>query len=134
MSGHEHAPAPQQLHPDVIKRDCSGEETGCFLWDYDVTDGVVKFKTRILVRTDVSGAKLQDVLQHERHHWSDFNRRAVALKAAAEKAVKEGRDPELDDRLEWMLYDYCKDAEAYHRSLDRLSFDSCSEPRTTRPK
>jgi hypothetical protein len=134
ISGFQKPPPPQSLHPDVVKEECSGEKSGCFLWDYNVNGDNLKFTTRILVRNNLSKSELRDVLDHEHQHWRDFNRRAVALKAAVEKAIKEGRDQLLDDRLEWMLYDYCQDSAAFHRKIGRLSFDTCREPSSTRPK
>lgn len=134
FSGYEHAPTPRAVSKDVIQRECQGEKTGCFLWDYDSQDDKVTFTTKILVRDDLSKQELPDVLQHERHHYDDFRRRAFEVKTAVEKAVKAGKDPALDDRLEWMMYDYCMDAVAYHRKLDRLVFDSCSAPKSDRPK
>jgi len=134
FTGFEHMPAPQQKAPEVVASECpDGEKTGCFLWDYDSQDDKVKFTTKILVRNDLSKSELKDVLAHERQHWSDFNRRASEVKAAAIKAEKEGKDTAIDDRLEWMMYDYCQDAAAYHRRLGRISFDWCREPRSKRP-
>ena len=133
-TGFEHAPSPQQLPPAVVKKECSGEETSCFLWDYEVKDDKLKFTTRILVRNDLRKTELADVLAHERHHWRDFQNRAIKLKDAVEKALKAGRDPALDDRLEWMLYDYCKDSAAFHRSIERYPIPICFEPKSTRPE
>lgn len=134
ITGFERPPTPQHMPPDVIKRECSGEKTGCFLWDYDVNGDDVKFKTRLLVRNNLSRSELPDVLEHERHHWRDFNRLAGELKAAVEKAVKAGRDPQIDNRLEWMLYDYCRDAAAFHRRIGKMSFEMCDQPSGDRPK
>src|SRR5262245_18801377 len=125
ITGYERPPAPEQLSPDVIKKECpAGESNGCFLWDYDHTDDVVTFKARILARNDLKNDELNKVLEHERHHWRDFNKRASEVKAGVDQAVKAGRDPRVDDRLDWMLYDYCRDAIAFHRSIDVLVFDS----------
>jgi hypothetical protein len=134
ITGYERTPSPQQLHPDVIKRECSGEKTGCFLWDYDVNGDDVKFITKILVRNDLSKSELPDVLDHERQHWRDFNRRALEFKAAVERAIKQGQDPQIDDRLAWMLYDYCQDSAAFHRRIGRMSFTICDRPGNDRPK
>lgn len=133
FSGYEHPPSPKQLAPDVITRECPGERNGCFLWDYDSTDGVVTFKTRILIRNDLSKTEFNDVLEHERHHWRDFNKRANEVKKAVDHAAGAGQDPRVDDRLEWMLYDYCQDAIDFHRKIGNLVFDSCKKPDGDRP-
>jgi hypothetical protein len=134
ITGYEHPPTPQQLSPDVIKKECpAGESKGCFLWDYDHTDDVVKFTPRILARNDLAKDDLSKVLEHERQHWRDFNRRASELKTAVDRAVKAGQDPRVDDRLDWMLYDYCQDAITFHRKIENLVFDSCKEPDSKRP-
>lgn len=70
-----------------------------FFWDYAVNGDNLKFTAKILVRNNLTKSELRDVLDHERQHWRDFDRRAADLKAAVEKATKEGRDPLLDDRL-----------------------------------
>jgi hypothetical protein len=133
FSGYERPPAPQQRPKDVIVRECPGETNGCFLWDYDHTDDVVTFKTRILARNDLSRDELNKVLEHERQHWRDFNRLASEVKAAVDHAVKAGQDPRVDERLEWMLYDYCQAAIAFHRRIGNMVFDSCREPDSKRP-
>ncbi|PWT93654.1 MAG: hypothetical protein C5B55_04135 [Blastocatellia bacterium] len=134
ITGFDKPPSPQSLPSDVIAKECSGEKNGCFLWNYDVNGDNVKFKTRILLRNDLSKSELPDVLEHERHHWRDFNRLAVELKAAVEKAAKAGQDPQIDDRLEWMLYDYCRAAAAFHRQIEHMSFEICDQPKNDRPK
>ena len=133
-TGFEHAPKPDHLHPDVVKKECSGEKTSCFLWNYDVNGDNLKFTTRILVRDDLPRSELSDVLDHEHHHWRDFHRRSVDLKTAVEKAIKDGREPALDDRLDWMMYDYCTDSATFHRKIERYPIAICLEPNTARPK
>lgn len=133
-TGFEHPPSPQSLPPDVVKKECDGEKTSCFLWRYDVDEGNVKFSTRILVRNDLTKKELPDVLDHESQHWRHFNQRAAAFKAAVEKAIKAGHDPALDDRLDWMTYDYCRDSAAFHRRIERFPIAVCYEPSSERPK
>jgi len=133
-TGFEKPPTPSQLHPDVVKKECDGERTSCFLWEYDLNGDNLTFKTRMLVRNDLTKKELPDVLEHERQHWRDFNRRAVALKDAVEQAIKAGRDPALVERLDWMKYDYCTDSAAFHRKIERFPIAVCFKPSSDRPK
>ena len=138
FSGHEAFPKPTKVSAAEVEGNCSGEKNGCFLWDYEWTNEddvlTVKFKNSVLIIDTLTESEQKDVLSHETRHWQIFQRYAIELKAALEKIVKEGGGPDMDNRLEWLRYDICRENAAFHREVERFPIKICFEPTSTRPK
>ena len=140
FSGHESLPTPIKVSAEELKKKCS-DKNGCFKWEdseWKIEDDVliVRFRTSVLILDKLTESERKDVLAHEKRHWQILQRRALELKAALEKIIKEGRDPEpeMDARWEWMKYDICRDDAAFHREVERYPIPTCVEPSNPRPK
>jgi hypothetical protein len=140
FSGHERFPTPTKVSAEELKKKCS-EKNGCFEWkdsEWKIEDDVliVRFGTNVFILDKLTENERKDVLAHEKRHWENFQRHVLELKAALEKIIKAGRDPEpeMDARWEWMKYDICRADAAFHREVERFPIPVCLEPSSTRPK
>jgi hypothetical protein len=138
LSGHEQFPMPTRVPGKEVEQKCAGEQNGCFLWDgeWSNTAGVltVKFKNRVLVKDNLTEAQRRDVLEHEKRHWEIFQRHALDLKAALERAMKDGRELDMANRWDWLKYDIFQGDALLHRQTGRFPIKICFAPTTPRPK
>ena len=136
VNGLTGAPAETTVPPANIGSQCRGERNGCFKYDYswEQTDATLTltFNTRILISQNLSAAELQEVREHESHHYQDFFRLARQLQNAISRALGANRDPDMDNRLVWFDYDVCEAGAAFHRSAGRIPA-ICIPPGGARP-
>ena len=121
-----------------LGRRCQGRHgnTGCFqhhgTWSEDNGVLTVQFQPTIYLNNELTGQARTDALQHEQRHYSDFRRQAVLLQRAIAGAIRARRDPQMDARWSWFLYDLCRDSAAFHRSIG-APVEICMQPSGTRP-
>jgi hypothetical protein len=92
----------------------------------------VTFDPVILLNADLTGTALRDAEAHERRHFQDFQRRAVALNRALTSAVQQRR-PEMESRWQWFLHDLCTDSHDFHASIG-AQVEICFSPAGVRPR
>jgi len=136
VNGLTRAPAETTVSPSEIGSQCRGERNGCFKYDYEwdqtETTLTLTFNTRILISQNLSATELQEVREHESHHFQDFLRLAGQLQNAINRALGANRDPDMDNRLAWFDYDTCEAGAAFHRSIGRIPA-ICIQPGGARP-
>lgn len=121
-----------------LGRHCRGfhGSTGCFrhMGNWSENNGVltVTFKPTIYLNNTLTGKEKDNALSHEKRHYMDFKGRAVKLKNALFLAIRAGKDPQMEARWEWFIYDLCTDSAAFHRSI-RTMVEICMTPSVKRP-
>jgi len=121
-----------------LGRRCRGRhgDTGCFvhLGTWTENNGVltVRFQPTIYLNNALSGSARTNALQHEQRHYSDFRRRATQMQRALTAEIRARRDPQMDVRWRWFLYDLCLDSAAFHRSIG-APVEICFQPSGSRP-
>ncbi len=135
MTGHD-SRKREYVSTATLKKVSGGNATGYFAtdidWD-DATDPIkVKFTNTIYINKELEGQKKKDVEAHEEKHFNDFKALAAKLKKAIEN-VKEGGDAQMQDRIDWFLYDKCVSSANFHRKETGYSVEICSKPSSTRP-
>jgi hypothetical protein len=121
-----------------LGRLCRGRhgDTGCFvhLGTWTENNGVltVQFQPTIYLNNALSGGTRTEALRHEQRHDTDFRRQAVLLQRALTGAIRARRDPQMDARWSWFLYDLCRDSAAFHRSIG-APVEICMQPSGARP-
>ena len=120
-----------------LKKVSSGNSKGYFDTDIEWNDKedpiTVTFKNTIYINEALDKKLKKDVEAHERRHFSDFKVLAAKLKADIDKALNERRDPQIGDRIDWLIYDRCQKSAAFHRQGDGYSVEICDRPSSSRP-
>ena len=93
----------------------------------------VTFSCVTLINKDLKGKELEDRKMHEKRHFQDFHALANKLKASLLKAIASGKDPDMDRRLKWFDYDFCKKSAAFHRQIGAM-VEICFEPSGNQPQ
>lgn len=55
------------------------------------------------------------------------------MKTAIEQALKAGRDAQMQDRIDWLIYDRCLLSADFHRKTAGYSVEQCDQPGSKRP-
>jgi hypothetical protein len=121
---------------DEIRR-TAGDRRGAFAhngeWESRGEVLTVTFRPVILINQTLDQHTSRLVEAHERKHFQDFQSLAHEMATALQRAIQEGRDPQMETRWEWFEYDYCRASENYHRKLPNWSVGLCLAPSHTRP-
>ena len=121
-----------------LGRNCRGRHgnTGCFVHNGSWTENngvlTVQFQPTIYLNSALTGSARSDALQHEQHHYQDFRRRATQLQRSLTASIRGRRDPQMNARWAWFLYDICTDSASFHRRLG-ATVEICMPPSSTRP-
>ena len=123
---------------DVKKKSDGISDKGYFFgeidWD-DATDPiVVTVKCTTYIDKTLTGKQKKDVEAHEHQHFADFITLAGQMKKDIEGALKGGKDPQIQDRVNWLNYDKCVKSAAFHRKTAGYSAEMCFKPSSDRPK
>jgi len=102
-------------------------------WDDQVDPITVTATCTTYINKTLKGKEKVDVEQHERHHFNDFIALAGKMKKDIQAALKAEKDPKIADRVDWLKYDRCVTANAFHREGDGYGTEMCFKPDSARP-
>ncbi|MBL8211341.1 MAG: hypothetical protein JNK87_11545 [Bryobacterales bacterium] len=133
--GHDMNPPP--VHRVARVTGCLGETEGGFLHNgsyWQESDTLrVTFRPEFLVLQGLDAVQEARVLRHEEQHRVDFVELAERLERGLRTALRQRRDPEIDHRWEWFLYDIANRANQFHRSSGQGETINVAEPHFPRP-
>jgi hypothetical protein len=136
MSGHDKT-STKYVTPEELKKVSGGNTKGWFDSYIEFNDSgdtiTVTITNTTYINKTLTGQEKKDVEVHEARHFSDFKALANAMKKDVEAALKAGADPQLQDRVDWLIYDRCVKSAAFHRSTAGYSVEICSKPSSKRP-
>ena len=136
MTGHDKT-GTRYVSAEELKKVSGGNSKGFFDTDIQWNDAkdpiTVTFKNTIFINKTLTGKEKKDVEAHEQRHFSDFKALAAQLKKGIEAALNAGRDPQMSDRIDWLLFDRCQKSAAFHRQTAGYSVEICSQPGSKRP-
>ena len=118
MTGHEKT-TMRYVSAEELKRVSDGNSMGYFKSDIDWNDSadpiVVTIVNTTYINRTLTGQKKNDVEAHEKKHFADFKGLAEQMKKEIDAALKAGRDPQMQDRMDWLVYDRCRKSATFHR-------------------
>jgi hypothetical protein len=136
MTGHDKT-TKKYVSAEELKKVSGGNSKGFFATDTNWNDSgdpiVVTFTNTTFINKTLAGKEKSDVETHEGKHFSDFKALATKMKADIEKALKARLDPQMQDRIDWLLFDRCLKSAALHRQTAGFSVEICDKPSSTRP-
>jgi len=138
MTGHN-TTKTSYVTAEELKKVSNGVSTkGYFDSDIDRNDSddpiVLTIKNTIYINDKLTGQEKKDVEAHERQHFGDFKKLAEKMKTDIERALRNGKDPQIADRVDWLIYDRCQTSAAFHRKTAGYSVEICFAPTSDRPK
>ena len=136
MTGHDKTTV-KYVSVGELKKVSGGNSKGYFDSDIEWNDGgdpiTVTIKNTTYINKDLPDNEKKDVKEHEDVHFADFKGLAAAMKRDIEQALKQGRDAEMQARIDWLIYDRCVKTATFHRKTAGYSVEICSKPDSKRP-
>ena len=136
MTGHDRT-TMRYVSAEELKRVSDGNSMGYFKSDIDWNDSddpiVVTIVNTTYINKTLTGQQKKDVETHEKKHFDDFKGLAEQVKKEIDAALKAGRDPQIQDRIDWLIYDRCRKSATFHRQTSGYSVEICFQPSSTRP-
>ncbi len=136
MNGHERTNL-RYVSAAELKRVSDGNSMGYFKSAIDWNDAddpiVVTIVNTTYINQTLTGQQKKDVEVHEQKHFADSKGLAEQMKKEIEAALKAGRDPQLQERVDWYIYENCQKSAAFHRQTTGYSIEICSRPSSERP-
>ena len=138
MTGHDKTKTRYVSAKELKKVSDGVSSQGYFHSDIDWNDAddpiVVTITNTTYINEDLTGQAKKDVEAHEHQHFVDFKKLAEQMKTDIEKALRAKKDPQIADRVEWLIYDRCQTSAAFHRETAGYSVEICFAPSSDRPK
>jgi len=138
MTGHDTTKTSYVTAEELKKVSNGVSSKGYFGSDIDWNDSddpiVLTIKNTIYINKELTGQEKKDVEAHERQHFADFKKLAGKMKTDIERALRNKKDPQIADRVDWLIYDRCQTSAAFHRETAGYSVEICFAPTSDRPK
>src|SRR5215471_18606017 len=132
MTGHDKTNT-RYVTAEEVKKASNGVSTkGYFDSDINWNDSgdpiVLTITNTTYINKTLAGQEKKDVEAHEGQHFVDFRRLAEQMKKDIERALKDGKDPQIADRVDWLIFDRCQTSAAFHRQTAGYSVEICWAP------
>src|SRR5262245_49037851 len=137
MTGHDKTDTKYVTAKEVKKVSDGASSKGYFHSDIDWNDSgdpiELTITNTIYISNELTAQEQKDVEAHERQHFADFKKLAEKMKTDIERALRNGKDPQIADRVAWLIYDRCQTSAAFHRKTAGYSVEICFAPSSDRP-
>lgn len=140
VTGYLQTPQQKKVPATSIAQNCRGHKGGCFHYESafraDSKTVTITFTTVVYLDLALRGSAVQDVLNHENRHYSDFKDLAAKLQSDMQRSLqarKETAQDELQVWMDWFDYDNQLAFNNFHRSIG-AKVDIVFPPNSPRPR